>query len=397
MEQLSFFKKNIQDYSLSIMLVFVAYSFSYLPLLFLPIPPIYFLAISTIILFVSLLYDKTSFNSLFNDYGIFFWFTIFLLWYSIRLLFQPLNQSLIVNFEQVYLVSPVVIFLCTNLRYLKDSVSNVIFFLSSTYVVFGLITFLTLSNSNQLIGFINIFETFNLNFDGGIYQNVGFWISLFMIYLFNSILEYSNSFKENKFILIGLIFIFFVSMIMLLVNGARGAIIGFLIALIFRLRKITDKSVIYSSIFAFLFFSVFIFINQESFLTINRLLILFSGGDESMRLYLFSEAISLWLQDIYTILFGAGVKSFPIFIGSNVNSIYPHNVFLEILCELGVVGLIFFLRILFLFYRNSGNNELINSFSIFTIFIFCVTGSYDSFYRAFFFLCLGLKDINNKH
>ena len=32
-----------------------------------------------------------------------------------------------------------------------------------------------------------------------------------------------------------------------------------------------------------------------------------------MRLYLFSEAISLWLQDIYTILFGAGVKSFPIF------------------------------------------------------------------------------------
>ena len=267
---------------------------------------------------------------------------------------------------------------------LQDSVSNVIFFLSSTYVVFGLITYLALSNSNQLIGFINIFETFNLNFDGGIYQNVGFWVSLFMIYLFNSILEYSNSFKENKFILIGLIFIFFISMIMLLVNGARGAIIGLLIALIFRLRKITDKSVIYSSIFVFYFFC-FIFINQESFLTINRLLILFSGGDESMRLYLFSEAISLWLQDIYTILFGAGVKSFPIFIGFNVNSIYPHNVFLEILCELGVVGLIFFLRILFLFYRNSGNNELINSFSIFTIFIFCVTGSYDSFYRAFSF------------
>ena len=115
------------------MLVFVAYSFSYLPLLFSPIPPIFF-TISTIILFISLLYDKTSFNSLLNDYGIFL-FTIFLLWYSIRLLFQPLNQSLIVNFEQVYLVTPVVIFLCTNFRYLQDSVSNVIFFLSSTYVV----------------------------------------------------------------------------------------------------------------------------------------------------------------------------------------------------------------------------------------------------------------------
>ena len=209
MEQLSFFKKNIQDYSLSLMLVFVAFSFSYLPMLFLPISPFYFLALSTIILFISLLYDKTSFNSLLNDYGIFFWFTIFLLWYSIRLLFQPLNQSLIVNFEQVYLVTPVVIFLCTNFRYLQDSVSNVIFFLSSTYVVFGLITYLALSNSNQLIGFINIFETFNLNFDDGIYQNVGFWVSLFMIYLFNSILEYSNSFKENKFILFIHLFLFF--------------------------------------------------------------------------------------------------------------------------------------------------------------------------------------------
>ena len=397
MEQLSIFNKNIQDQFLSLLLITVTFSFSYLPLLFLPISPIYFLAISTIILFIYLLYDKTSFKSLFNDYGIFYWFTIFLLWYSIRLLFEPSTQLLLINIEQVYLVMPVVIFLCTNFRYLHGPVSNVLFILSSTYFIFGLIAYFSLSNSIQTIGFINIFQTFNLDFEDGIYQNVGFWIGLFTIYLFNSILEYSNSFKENKFILICLAFGFLMSIIMLLINGARGVFVGLLVALIFRSRKIRDERFIYSSISAILLFLVLIILNQESFLTINRFLNLFSAGDESSRLYLFSKAISLWSQDLYTVLFGAGVKSFPIFIDVNSSALYPHNVFLEILSELGLVGLIIFLKILFLFYKNTGNNELINSFTIFTIFTFCVSGSFDTFYRAFFFLCLGLKNINNKH
>ena len=394
---MSIINQNIQNLLLSVLLFSVAFSFSYLPFLFLPIPPLYLLGISTVILFIVLILNKNSFDSIFNDYDIFYWFAIFLSWYSIRLLFQPSTQLLLINIEQIYMVSPVVIFLCTNFKYLKNSVSNVIFFLSSIYVFFGLITYFTISNTNQLIGFVNIFETFNLNFDGGIYQNIGYWIALFVICLFNYILEYSKSFNENKFILSCLIIFFLISIIMLLINGARGAFVGLLLTLIFRSRMIRDIRFIYSCIFAIALIIVFILSNQESFLTINRLLILFSGGDESMRLYLFSEAISLWLQDIYTILFGAGVKSFPIFIDQNSTGMYPHNVFLEILSELGIIGLIIFLKILFLFYRNTGNNELINSLSVFTIFSFCVSGSFDSFFRAFFFLCLGLRDINNNH
>ena len=59
--------------------------------------------------------------------------------------------TLFINFEEVYLVTPVVIFLCTNFRYLRDSVSNVIFLLGGTYVFFGLITYLFLSSESKVL------------------------------------------------------------------------------------------------------------------------------------------------------------------------------------------------------------------------------------------------------
>ena len=313
------------------------------------------------------------------------------------MLTQPSTQLMLVDFEQVYLVTPVVIFLCTNFRYLQESVSNVVFFLGSTYVIFGIMAYYYLSNTNELFLFSNnIFALFDLDFDGAIYQNVGFWTSLFAICIFHFILMYSKFFRNNRFIMLGLTSSFLLSIFILLLAGARGAFVGLILALIYLSRNIRGEKFIYSSLFGIVVLVVFILLNQESFLTINRLFSIFDGHDQSSRIYLFAQAIQLWTHDINTILFGAGVKSFPIFIYQNDFGVYPHNVFLEILSELGVVGLIIFLKILFIFYKNRGNNELINAFSIFTIFIFCVTGSLDSFYQAFFFLCLGLKNINNE-
>ena len=96
--------------------------------------------------------------------------------------------------------------------------------------------------------------------------------------------------------------------------------------------------------------------------------------------YTFFQSIQLWTNDINTILFGGGVKSYP-FLHTKTSLVYTHNVFLEILSELGIVGLIIFLKIIFIFYKNKSNNELLNAFSIFAIIIFCVTGNYDTFYQ----------------
>lgn len=56
------------------------------------------------------------------------------------------------------------------------------------------------------------------------------------------------------------------------------------------------------------------------------------------RIYLFQEAISLFVSDARTEVFGAGMDSFKTYIGSNSRGGYPHNIILELLCEYGVVG-----------------------------------------------------------
>ena len=118
---------------------------------------------------------KTHSNLFSMTIQFFFWYAIFLSWYTIRMITQPSTQLMLVDFEQVYLVTPVVIFLCTNFRYLKESVINVIFLLGGIYFIFGIMTYFYLSNTNELFLFSsNIFAVSNLDFEIDIYQNVGF-------------------------------------------------------------------------------------------------------------------------------------------------------------------------------------------------------------------------------
>lgn len=80
---------------------------------------------------------------------------------------------------------------------------------------------------------------------------------------------------------------------------------------------------------------------------------------------------------------GMGIGSFPIyFIGMDIED-YPHNLYLEILAELGIFPLILFVSIIFLalyngviYYKNHGFNEL-NS-SVYTIFLFWLINSFGS-------------------
>lgn len=74
-----------------------------------------------------------------------------------------------------------------------------------------------------------------------------------------------------------------------------------------------------------------------------RLSILFDNHDASGRIFFFTKAIELFLTDGRTFLFGAGINSYPVFIGEQSKDWYPHNVLLELLCEFGIIGLILFL------------------------------------------------------
>ena len=178
---------------------------------------------------------------------------------------------------------------------------------------------------NQL--FINIFEVINIQFDGSVYQNIGFWLSLAVIVSANYIELYLSKFKKSILSLLPFILIFIISLFFLLFIGSRGAFIGTLAALSFFVIYTRVPTIHYLSLFFVIILIVLSLKNYDSLLTLNRLLTLTSSTDDSMRIYLFSNAIDLWLTDLKTFLFGGGVKSFPIFINQNSLGFYPHNIF----------------------------------------------------------------------
>ena len=68
------------------------------------------------------------------------------------------------------------------------------------------------------------------------------------------------------------------------------------------------------------------------------------------RFYLWHEAINIWARNP---LFGSGLGSWSLLVGaSDLNGIYAHNILLEILGELGLVGITLFLLPLFLLLQN---------------------------------------------
>lgn len=73
--------------------------------------------------------------------------------------------------------------------------------------------------------------------------------------------------------------------------------------------------------------------------TLRRILLLFSndiGESASTRLTHYARAFAAWKEHP---LFGWGLGSYPIIIGTADVKAHPHNLVLEVLCELGLVGL----------------------------------------------------------
>lgn len=103
-------------------------------------------------------------------------------------------------------------------------------------------------------------------------------------------------------------------------------------------------------------------------ITMSRLALLSEPSQHSSsstRLMYYKEAFHMWAQHP---LFGSGIGSFPIIIGLGDIREYPHNVILEILAELGLVGLLIFGLLLFFGLRILVKNFFTNT--PLTLFIF---------------------------
>lgn len=87
--------------------------------------------------------------------------------------------------------------------------------------------------------------------------------------------------------------------------------------------------------------------------TLQRLLLLFNdedkGASAETRLYYYDQSIELIKEKIF---FGYGIGSWPVELGFPDTRNYPHNIFIEVQFELGVVGLILLLMLMIIPLKN---------------------------------------------
>ncbi|CDQ17937.1 O-antigen ligase family protein [Halobacillus karajensis] len=127
---------------------------------------------------------------------------------------------------------------------------------------------------------------------------------------------------------------------------------------------------------------------------IFRMQVLLDGGGTSStaRVERFQEAFSMWGDNP---IFGHGIGSFPLFYNGMDIRDYPHNIFLEVLAELGIIG---FLVLIVLFaisffsvlkYKDSVIQLTVLSGILFTLLNAMVSGDINDNRILFTFLAIG--------
>jgi hypothetical protein len=206
-----------------------------------------------------------------------------------------------------------------------------------------------------LLGFQNnTISNETLKSIGGLYLTLGLNLGIIVLILkFSSLTIFS--FNTDKFIR-------YLSLLLLVIIGARGPLIFTIFAYILyylfsllKLKKIrlqfSYKKIIISSFSIVSIFAIIIYYFKEIkvlFLrSLSRLALIISpdkGNSINVRVEHINKSMKL-LQDPLIFIKGIGIGSY-MFITQNTDIRgYPHNILLEVWVELGIIGLILFLLV----------------------------------------------------
>jgi len=211
--------------------------------------------------------------------------------------------------------------------------------------------------------------------------------------------------KRNRFLKVLEISILMLFIWILLNAGGRGPFIALIIIILLPIfcgirinsaLKIKFKKY-FIKLFMLLLVLIFIFLflsYDNNYKTIKRISTIFTkenlGSSISIRLKYYKDSISLWMRNP---IFGNGIGSWPILMNLGDQRNYPHNILFEIAVELGIIGLIFFMFLVFFSLKtfiknyNGFNKNILKIISILLfIFLFLrtmVSGEIND-HRAFF-------------
>lgn len=146
--------------------------------------------------------------------------------------------------------------------------------------------------------------------------------------------------------------LFFGHVATLLVIGGRGPLLATVAGLLIPVYFGTDwdmmrakvsvqryvKPIIVSLLVSVV--GVILFLPSGALTSILRLQVLFSndvGASAGIRIQMYEQAVEIWAAHP---LGGAGIGGWPVLAGWGDQKMYPHNLFLEVLSEYGIVGLV---------------------------------------------------------
>jgi len=273
-----------------------------------------------------------------NALSLYMLFAIYAL-VSFTFIGEKLND--LFTIRTLVLINPIFVLLALLCLQNKKDVIKLLYLLSSTYLI---ILICSLIQGNISLGLNQISQVF-MGIEEGDYQNINNYLGLLAICnlgLLSSNIKYISMISK---ILISL------SIIGMFAVGGRGSVVALsAIFFIYFFNKLKSFSynlsfIIKSIILIFILFVMitYYFAETTEILDVSvtwKRFMLTDEGDP--RISLFSNALELFFSNIKTMIFGAGINSFPVYIGWYDTGMYPHNILLELLAEYGIIGTIFF-------------------------------------------------------
>jgi O-antigen ligase len=331
-----------------------------------PFIPDLFLVI-IIINFIYLSYDNKNFELFKNNF-----FLLFLLFYLIIITVSFLSSNISSIQSSLFyfrfgLFSLAAYALIDKKKHLLN---YILYLLLIIYLVLFIDTIYQFKFNENLVGLkYNIQNNFRITSFFGKDEVLGsYCVRLLPLTIFLVILCFNNSIKVKRYLLISLIII---SSVIVLFSGERTSLVLFILLVLFlfsssfNFRKLLIIPIIVSAIiFISVIFESDKIKNRIIDSTINQL----GLNKESERLVIFSKtyeghyliALNMFKEKP---IFGHGSKMFRFyctkeenFVATNACTTHPHNFYLQILAETGIIGFLFlssiFFYILFLFIKN---------------------------------------------
>jgi len=149
--------------------------------------------------------------------------------------------------------------------------------------------------------------------------------------------------KKNIFFLLASLF----SSIILVLTYSKGAVAGFILATVLFMKKNKRMFLVLCS---FVFILLIIIVLRVSVIQS----VIDDGLSADYRIEIFKDSLKLSKENL---LFGAGLGTFRMINNLEMDIHHAHNIYLQIMVERGLLSLLSFLALLFVFYKESLKNR----------------------------------------